>query len=411
MNFQLTDDQQTLAERADELAQREFAPTAAQWDRDRQYPVENVEVLRGNGFLGMTIPRRYGGSERSLLDAILVIEQVSKYCATTGRILVETNMGALGAVMAYGAEEQQKLIADRILQHGDKPTIGMTEPDAGTDLTSLKTTARLEEDEIVVNGKKHWITGGGVATTNLVFARIVEDNGTDHGIGAVLVDTSTPGFDVVSVENQLGVCAMPEATIHFDDCRVPKGNLVLRDAENGFKRLMQAYNAQRIGASAVAVGIAQGAHDLAAEYMLEREQFDQPISDFQGLRWKMAEAEMELHAARVLMYRAAANANELQNNMESPNLHETSIAKAYCADASFEIVNDCLQMFGAIGYGDAVPLERMLRDVRMFKIGGGTTEAQRNMIARNIFQRAKDRDRRLLDSYSIDSNFRSVNGD
>lgn len=399
MDFTLNEERRAVVELADELGRTTFAPVAERWDRERRYPHENVERLREEGLLGMTIPKRFGGGGRPLLDVVLAIEQVSKYCATTGRILVETNMGTLGVVMAYGTDEQRELIAERILEDGDKPTIGMTEPGAGTDLRSLETTATRAGDAYVIDGIKHWITGGGLAETNLVFARIREEDGSDHGIGAVLVDRSTPGFEVLDRERQLGVRGMPEATLRFDNCEVPVENLVLRDRENGFKRLMQAYNAQRVGASAVALGIAQGAHDLAVEYMLDREQFDRPIAEFQGLRWRMAESEMELHAARLLVHRAAAAAAIHPNNAMFPDMHEAAIAKAYTADAAFEVVNESLQMFGAMGYGDRTPLERMLRDVRMFKIGGGTTEAQRNVIAKTVFDSAEARKDPLLDRF------------
>lgn len=386
MDFQLSDDQNAWVERTDRLARDAFAPVSARWDRDREYPRANVERLREEGYLGMTIPETFGGPGRSLLDVVLAIEEIAKYCGVTARVVVDSNVGALGAVMAYGTDDQREWLAERILEEGDKPAIAMTEPGAGTDLGALETTARRDGDEYVLDGHKHWITGGSVSRTYFVFARIVDANGDDRGIGGLLVDADTPGLDVVGVEDALGVRGTPEGEIVFEECRVPADNVVVDDPEDGFKELMRAYNAQRICASAVAVGIAQGAHDLAVEFMQEREAFGGTISDLQGPRWEMAEAEMELQAARTLLYRAAANARKLEHNVQLPRLEDTSIAKAYVADAAFEVVNDALQMFGARGYSKEYPLERMLRDVRMFKIGGGTTEAQKNMIAKSLFE-------------------------
>jgi alkylation response protein AidB-like acyl-CoA dehydrogenase len=385
MDFQPTAEQRELIAFADRLGRENFAPKAARWDRDHEYPYENVEILRRAGLLGMTIPGKFGGAERPLIDAVLVIEQIAKHCGVTARVVVETNMGALGCVMAYGTEAQQREVARRILDDGDKPAIGMTEPGAGTDLTALRATAVEHGDGYVLNGTKHWITGGGISRTNLIFARIVDRNGADQGIGGILVDKGAPGFTVARIEDAMGLRGIPEAELVFRDCRVPAANVVVRDPAEGFKKLMNGYNAQRVGASAVALGIAQGAHDLAIAYMGKREAFGRKLKDFQGLDWIVAEGEMALEAARLLVYRAACNARHLGNNVMLPHMKDASIAKAFTGHATFEVVSDSLQIFGAAGYSRDLPLERMLRDVRMFQIGGGTTQAQLNMIARGLF--------------------------
>ena len=385
MDFQLNEAQKMLVELADRMGREQFAPKAARWDREHEYPYENVEALRRAGLLGMTIPKKFGGPERPLIDVVLAIEQIAKYCGVTARIVVETNMGALGSVMAYGSEAQQRKLAQRVLEDGDKPAIGMTEPGAGTDLTALKTRAVEADRHYVVNGTKHWITGGGISKSNLIFSRIIDRDGKDQGIGGILVDLGTPGFSIGRVEDAMGLRGIPEAELIFENCQVPAENLVVRDPKEGFKKLMNGYNAQRIGASSVALGIAQGAHDLAVDYMGQRVAFGHKLKEFQGLNWMMAESEMKLEAARLLIYRAACNARLLPNNVMLPQMKEASIAKAYTGHASFEVVSESLQMFGAAGYSRDLPLERMLRDVRMFQIGGGTSQAQLNMIARSIF--------------------------
>jgi len=386
MDFQLSGGQKRIVALVDELGRKEFAPKAARWDEKHEYPWENVQRMRECDLLGMTIPTRYGGQGRSLLDAVLAIESAAKYCGVSGRIIVETNMGALGCVMAYGTEEQRKLVAHRVLKEGDKPAIGMTEPEAGTALTDLTTKAEKKGDKYIINGTKHWITGGGISVTNLVFARFF-DGDRDLGIGGILVDKGTPGFTFGRVEKAMGLRGIPETELIFNNCQVPAENVVVMgNGTEGFKKLMNGYNGQRVGASAVALGIAQGAHDLAVDYMKKRKAFGQPISDFQGLQWMMAESEIKLNAARLLIYRAASNARKLPNNVKLPYMNEAAMAKSYTGHAAFEVTSESLQMFGAYGYSGDLPLERMLRDVRMFQIGGGTSQAQLNMVARSVFK-------------------------
>ncbi|MBC8391278.1 MAG: acyl-CoA dehydrogenase family protein [Deltaproteobacteria bacterium] len=390
MDFQLTDEQKQIVDLVDELGRKEFAEKAARWDENHEYPWDNIHKLRECDLLGMTIPEEYGGQGRPLIDAILAIETAAKYCGVTARVLVETNMGALGCVMAYGTDEQRKLVAGRILNEGDKPAIGMTEPEAGTALTDLQTRAEKKGDNYVINGTKHWITGGGISITNLIFARFIED-GKDLGIGGILVDKDTPGFSFGTVERAMGLRGIPETELIFKNCEVPEENVVVKaDGSESFKNLMYGYNGQRVGASAVALGIAQGAHNIAIDWMKKRKAFGRPISEFQGLQWMMAEGEIKLNAARLLIYRAACNARDLPNNVKLPYMDESSMAKAYTGHAAFEVVSESLQMFGAYGYSQDMPLERMLRDVRMFQIGGGTTEAQMNMISRSIFKQKFD---------------------
>ena len=390
MDFTLSQEQQQMIKTLEEVGERDFAPKASRWDRNHEYPYENLELLRSMGILGMTIPQKFGGREQPLIDAILAIETVAKYCGVTARLIVETNMGALGCIMAYGTEEQCKTVAHRILAEGDKPAIGMTEPEAGTALTDLTTRADKRGDCWVINGKKHWITGGGVSKTNLIFVRFFDD-GKELGIGGILVDKDTPGFTCGKVEKALGLRGIPETELLFENCIVPKENVVVMgDGNEGMKKLMFGYNGQRIGASAVALGIATGAHELAVKYMLKRKAFGKTLSEFQGLQWEMAQSEVKLSAAHLLICQAACNARKLPNNVRMPLMNEASMAKAFTGDIAIQVVSDSLQMFGAAGYAEDLPLERMYRDVRMFKIGGGTTEAQLNMLARHVFNRKFD---------------------
>ena len=390
MDFALTKEQKQLTEALDEVGRKEFAPRAARWDKHHEYPWESVRILQDMGVLGMTIPEKFGGPERPLLDAALAVMTAAKYCGVTGRVIVETNMGALGCIMAYGSAEQARLVADRILKEGDKPAIGMTEPDAGTALTDLTTRADKKGDNWVINGKKHWITGGGISKSNLIFVRFFDED-RELGIGGILVDLGHPGFTIGKVEMAMGLRGIPETELIFENCVVPDSQVVVRgEGFEGFKKLMNSYNGQRVGASAVALGLAMGAHNLAVEYMLKRKAFGKALSEFQGLQWEMARAEIKITNAYLLICKAACNAKHLPNNVMMPAMHEASMAKAYTGQAAVDVVSDSLQMFGAMGYAEDLPLERMYRDVRMFKIGGGTSEAQLNMLARHVFNRKFD---------------------
>jgi len=370
MSYVLTPEQQALQQRARVLAREHIAPRAALWDRTEEYPWENVERLVAAGFMGMTIPREFGGPGRSLLDALLVVEEMAKACGITGRIVVEGNMGAIGLLMRYGSEALKRRYAPWVLR-GDKPAICISEPEAGSDAAAMKTRAVKEGGSWVINGSKSWITGGGVSRIHLVFARLSED-GVDLGIGALLVEQGTRGLEVGKRAYMMGLRGIPETELYFRDCRVPAEHLVAA----GFGKLMSGYNAQRVGAGTVALGVAQGAYDLALDFARARHQFGRAIGQFQGLRWMLADARIKLDAARLLLHRAAS---ALHPN-GFPDRELAAIAKVYASESAIQIANDALQVFGARGYSRDFPLERMARDARMFTIGGGTAQTLRNVI-------------------------------
>ncbi len=378
MDFDLTPAQQDLQQRARELAQNVIAPRAAHWDQTEEYPYDNIEALVQADFMGMTIPTEYGGPGHSLLEALLVVEEMAKVCGITGRIVVEGNMGAIGAIVAYGTEEQKHRYCPIVVQ-GDKPAIAISEPEAGSAATDMQTRAVLEGDTYVLNGHKKWITGASVSQINLVFARIVHDD-VEQGIGGLIVEKGTPGFRFGKRAYMMGLRGIPETEELFEDCRVPRNNLLV----TGFGKLMSAYNSQRVGAGTVALGVAQGAFEQAVAYAKEREQFGRPIAEFQGLQWMLADAKMQLDAARLMLHRAAV---QLDARTGFPNVHLAAMAKTFASEMAIKVTNDALQIFGAAGYSRDFPLERMARDARMFTIGGGTAQAQRNVIAAGIFQR------------------------
>jgi len=374
----LSAEQIKLQARVRELAAGPVAKRAAEVDRTEQYPWDNVELLKDAKLLGMTIPQQYGGQGRNWLDAVLAIEALSAACSVTGRIAVETNMGAISAVMAYGSEEQKKLAADMVLS-GDKPAICITEPEAGSDANGMTTRADRKGNRYVVNGRKHWITGGGVSRLHLIFAKVYDEKGNQEGIGGFLaIRDETAGLKITKREPTMGLRGIPEAVIDFEEMELPPSALVIppRGLKKGFADLMNAYNSQRVGAATVALGIAGGAYQLALDWSETRHQFGRPINEFQGLQWKLADMSIKLRAAQALVYDAARSGEG-----GFPDMLLAAQAKVFTSESAIQVVNDALQFFGARGYSRELPLERMARDVRMFTIGGGTAEVLRNVVA------------------------------
>lgn len=384
--FDLTDDQKDLRAKARALAEGAVAARAAEVDRTEEYPWDNVALLKDAGFMGMTIPEAYGGQGRSFLDAVVVVEEMAKQCGVTGRIVVEANMGAISAVMRYGSEEQKKLCAEHVLA-GDKPAICITEPNAGSAATDMTTRADKKGDTYVLNGTKHWITGGGVSKVHLIFARVFE-NGEEQGIGGFLaVRNEHPGLVIGTREPAMGLRGIPECQVHFKDLEVHESMAVIppQGIRRGFAGLMTAYNSQRVGAGTVALGIAQGAYEKALAYAQEREQFGRPIAEFQGLQWMLVDMATQITAAQTLIYRAAASAETDQSGF--PDMTLAAQAKIFTSEMAIKVTSEALQVFGAMGYSRNLPMERMYRDARMFTIGGGTAQVLRNMVATQILGR------------------------
>ena len=449
----LTSAQIDLQARARALAEKRIGPRAAGVDRDETYPWDNVKALTKAGFMGMTIPKAYGGAGLGYLEAALVIEEMAKVCGVTARIVVEGNMGAVGAIMAYGTSAQKRLAA-RLVLAGDKPAICITEPEAGSAATEMTTRAQMRGDRYILNGKKHWITGGGVSRLHLIFAKVYDEFDREQGIGAFLVVRDKPkaqpvlgamlglrdilaeqkcdlsesaarrrlrshfgkrhppgarwtvrrgaarhletlealdaakGLIIGRREPAMGLRGIPETEILFNDLEVPEDMALTppRGLAHGFGDLMRAYNGQRVGAATVALGIAQGAYSLALAYAGEREQFGRPIAEFQGLQWMLADMSVKLEAARGLIHKAAVSGDGGGGD-GFPDMLQAAQAKLFAADMAIEVTNNALQIFGAAGYSRNNPLERMVRDARMFTIGGGTAQVLRTLIASKILNR------------------------
>jgi len=373
----LTADQLKLQADARELA-AVFADRAAEIDRTEQYPMQNAKELAAAGFLGMTIPVQFGGRGLSPLDVVLVVEEISKGCGVSGRIVVDGNLGALSIIMQAGSDALKKHVAELVLA-GDKPVIQISEPDSGTDVNSMSTTATVKGDQVVLNGTKTWITGAQDSIANVVVAKLIED-GEDKGLCAVYVERDQDGYELGKRNYMMGLRGIPEMDVHFRDCAVPRENVLMY----GLKEIMGCYNNQRVGAATVALGLAQAAFDDALAYAKSRQQFGQPIAQFQGLQWKLVDARLALDASRLLIHRAAASAATSENGLPDPEL--AALAKLHAAENSIQVTSTALQIHGALGYSRNIRMERLFRDVRMFTLGGGTTEALRNLVGRYLLK-------------------------
>lgn len=378
-HFDLSEDQKDLVGRARGVAETVCAPQAAETDRTESYPWRVVEALTEAGLMGQTVPTAFGGQERSAFETVLVIEELARVCGVSARIMVEGNMGAVGAIMAYGTDEQRRVAAEHVLS-GDKPAICITEPEAGSAATEMASIARREGETWVLEGKKHWITGGGVSRLHLIFARVIE-GGEERGIGGFIAFLGEEGLKVGAREPAMGLRGIPETEIILDGLRLPADRLITppEGLRRGFASLMNAYNAQRVGAATVALGLARGAYETARDFLKTREQFGRPIAEFQGLQWMLVDMAMKIDAARLMIWRAALSAETSASGFPDPML--AAEAKIMASETAVEVTNAALQLHGAAGYSRNNPLERMVRDARMFTIGGGTAQMLRNLVA------------------------------
>ena len=374
----LSPDQLKLQARARELAAGPVAKRAAEVDRTEQYPWDNVELLKDAKLIGMTIPQQYGGQGKGWLDAVLAIEALSSACAVTGRIAVETNMGAISAVMAYGSEEQKKLAADMVLA-GDKPAICITEPEAGSDANGMTTRADKKGNRYVVNGRKHWITGGGVSRLHLIFAKVYDEKGNEEGIGGFLaIRDETEGLKITKREPTMGLRGIPEAVIDFEEMELPPSALVIppRGLKKGFADLMTPTTA-----SAWAPPRWRWASPRAPTSSRSTGRRSATSSAGRSTSSRACNGSSPTCRSSSRRRRRWSTTPRAVGEGGFPDMLLAAQAKVFTSENAIQVVNDALQFFGARGYSRELPLERMARDVRMFTIGGGTAEVLRNVVA------------------------------
>lgn len=374
MDFSFSEEQERLRDTVRRFARAELRDVARQVeDDDRPAPREIVKRYAGLGFLGVNIAQRYGGGGMSHLDAVLVLEEVAQVSPAVAFPIFESSFGPILAIEHFAPEELRQRVIPEVCSGEMTVAVAMSEPNAGTALTDLKTSASVAGGKIVVNGQKRWCSGAGHADAYLVYARMSDAPGA-KGIGAVLVEKERGGLTFGKPERHMGFRGIPSADMFFDNVEVPEENLII-DA-GGFGRLMEAFDLERCGNTTMSLAIAQSAFDAVLDHVQEREQFGKPIIDFQAVQLQIAEMKMKLDAARLLLYRAVVNAQK-----GLPSVADSSIAKCFANEMVREVTGKAMQLMGGYGYSREFPLEQKLRDGWGWGIAGGTIDIQKINIA------------------------------
>ncbi len=383
MDFNLTDEQIMLIDTLKKMGEREkFKELAKEIDKTGEFPFHLNKKFSDLGLLGMTLSPDYGGGGLPSLNAVLAIETLARYSPMIAAPVFESNVGPVRAIDMFGTEEQKKKIIPGVCDGELSVSVCMTEPEAGSDLTALKSRLIEKADHYELNGQKSFITGGGEASHYLVYARFGETPGY-KGIGAVILEKGTGGFSFGKQEVYMGLRGMPSCDLFFDNVKVPKENVVIHEGD--FKKLMTTFDIERCGNAAMCLGVAAGAIEEAKQYAEERQAFGRPICEFQDLQFTMADMTMKLEAARLLVYRAATGAGR-----GLPSIYEASLGKCFANEMVIEVTNKAMQLFGGYGYSTEFPVERMLRDGRAWSVAGGTLQMLKLTIASFIFGRRFD---------------------
>jgi alkylation response protein AidB-like acyl-CoA dehydrogenase len=377
----LTEEQREIRDLVRSLARERIAPRAAEIDESHEFPWDVVELFRDHDVFGLYFDEEWGGTGTGTLLALVAIEEVSKVCATSGLILAVQELGSLGLKLA-GSQEQKERYLPRLASGEWLCAYALTEAGSGSDSAAMRTTARREGDEYVLNGTKRFITNAGVAGLYTVFAKTDAEAG-HAGISAFVVESDAPGFEVTRLEPKLGISGSTTGELAFDDCRIPADNLLGEEGE-GFKIAMRILDRSRPGVAAQALGIAQGATDYALEYAKTRETMGKPIGQHQLIQAKLADMETECEAARGLLYRFGAMVDE---GVDGPALTKASaMAKLKCGDVAMWVTTEAVQILGGYGYIKEYPVERFMRDAKITQIYEGTQEIQRLVIAREMLK-------------------------
>ena len=373
----LSEEEQGLIEAIREIARERVAPRAAEIDHTGEFPWDMKELLAQQDILAMPFPLEYGGIGASELAIVMAIEELSRHCATTALILAVQQLGSL-PIMLGGNEQQKRKYLPPLASGEWTAAFGLTEAGSGSDAAAMTTMAVRRGDKYILNGAKRFITNGGLAQVNSIFALTDQTIGT-RGISAFIVERDFPGFSVGRIEDKMGIKGSQTAELIFTDCEVPAENLLGKEGD-GFKIAMMTLDRTRPGIGAQALGIAQGALDLAVSYSKQRKQFGRAIADNQGIQFMLADMATKVEAARLLVYNVA----EMISNGEQHFSKYSAMAKMYASDIAMEVTNDAIQVLGGYGYMKEYPAERMMRDAKITQIYEGTNQIQRLVIARDL---------------------------
>ncbi len=383
MNFNLTKTQELFRQMIHEFAEKEVKPLAAEIDEQERFPEETVKKMAKLGIFGIPVPKEYGGAGGDNIMYSIAVEELSRCCATTGVVVSAHTSLCMVPILEFGTEEQKKKYLPKLASGEWVGAFGLTEPNAGTDSSAQQTTAVLDGEEWVLNGNKIFITNAGYAELYLIIAMTDKSQG-NRGISAFLVEASTPGFCVGKKELKMGIRGSATAELIFDNCRIPKGNL-LGQVGRGFRIAMKTLDGGRIGIAAQALGIAQGALDETVKYTKERKQFGRAIAKFQNTQFQMADMQTKIEAARLLIRSAAFKKDEAIKNDRISYSADSAMAKLYASEVAMEVTTKAVQFHGGYGYTREYPVERMMRDAKITEIYEGTSEVQRMVIAGNLF--------------------------
>ena len=376
MDFRFTQEQEQFRDSVRRFAEKHLKAGALARAHAADYPWDVARLMAAQGLLGITAPEAAGGQGGSLMDAVIAIETIASVCPRSADVVQAGNFGAIRVLAEYGTPLQKDRFLKRLLSGEAVISVGMSEPEAGSAVTDLATTARPEGDGYVVNGSKVFTTHSAYADVYLAYVRFGPGVG---GIGSVLIDTKAPG--VRFGQRSKFMSGEDWAQVYFEDVRVPADMVVLK--EGGFKKQIAGFNVERIGNTARSLALGRYAYEEARQWAMQRKQFGRLLCEFQGLQWKFADMKIKLDAGQLLLYRAAANADR-----GFPSAEETSIAKAFCNQAGFEVASEALQVMGGLGYSQESLVEYCMRRCRGWMIAGGSIEILKNRIAEGVFERS-----------------------
>jgi alkylation response protein AidB-like acyl-CoA dehydrogenase len=378
-NFSTNDNQAMVAQMARDFAEKNIRPHVMEWDESQTFPVELFKKLGEQGMMGILVPEEYGGSGFGYFEYVSVIVEIAKVCGSIGLSVAAHNSLCTGHILAFGTHEQKTKWLPKLASAEWIGAWGLTEANTGSDALGMNTTAVLDGDHYIVNGSKNWITHGKSGDIAVVMVR-TGDKGDSHGISALVIEKGTPGFTHGKKENKLGMRASETTELVFDNCRVPKEN-ILGQAGEGFMQAMKVLDGGRISIAALSLGIAKGAFNAAVAYSKERRQFGQPISNFQGISFKLADMATEIEAAELLIMQAA----DLKNRHQSVT-KQSAMAKYFASEVAVRTATEAIQIFGGYGYTKDFPVEKYYRDAKLCTIGEGTSEIQKIVISREILR-------------------------
>lgn len=381
IDYGLTETQVMIRDLCKQIANEKIKPLREKFDETGEFPWDMMKVFAEADLFGLSIEEQYGGMGGGVMETVIAVEELSKVCAGIALGLAATGLGTYPIIL-YGNDEQKKKYLPRIAAGKSLAAFGLTEAEAGSDAGGIKTTAKLDGNEYVINGTKQWITNGGEADIYTVIAMSNKAKGP-RGASAFIIEKGTPGFTFGKKENKMGIRASITRELVFQDVRIPKENLLGREGV-GFMVAMKTLDKSRPGVAAQALGIATGALDEAVRYSRERRQFGKPISSFQGLQFMMADMATQVEAARALVYQAARYIDTGAKNMSGIS----AMAKLFASDVAMRVTTDAVQILGGYGYMKEYPVEKMMRDAKITQIYEGTNQIQREVIALNLIKEA-----------------------